>query len=356
MGKFPELPQVEALKVRRACDTAHQEGHLACRNPHFDAFVDEGEGFDLKNKIVGGTSLPLSPYLPVPDRGSSNLLIRFSQAHSIGVTIGDLYPRAIHSRERNLLYREKPDIDRTYLDRPIFRGQKLLLFSSGPDALVEGLMRDREEIQLYQNLGSIGFVAITALDLSVNVGDCYAGQILNMGRSLMYARDIEIAGTPAIPNVFAGDAHQRQLWADYLNTYRIPLVSMNCQLQKRKKEDVAFDKDTLRFLFENVAHELHVILHGFSLTRAHLSGLEPYMLRLHFADSAPFFSAQMHMIEFYSSSTGEIESLYQKSRTPDERARVVEANIVAREEFLHRIISEHLSTSVSSMGKQVRGQ
>lgn len=356
MGKFVELPQTEALKVKRSCDTAHQEGYLACRNPHFNEFVDEGEGFDLKNKIVTGTRLTLQPYIPVPDRGSSNLPIRFSDTCPIGMLIGDLYPKAVYSNERNLLYREKPEIDRAYRDRPLFRGRRILLLSSGPDALVEGLMRDRDEIDIFRNLNAMGFVGITALDLSVNVGDCYAGQILDITRSLVYAREVEIAGTPAIPNVFAGDLHQRRLWVDYLNATRIPLVSMNCQLQKRRKEDVEFDKNTLRFLFENVPHELHVVLHGFSLTRANLSGLEPYMLRLHFADSAPFISAQMNMLEYYDASTGRIESLYRRSNTPDERARVVEENIRAREEFLHRIISESLTSHVTLTGKRIKKQ
>jgi|GEM_PF-5353320 hypothetical protein len=333
-GKYPGMPREEAARVRQSCANAHEHGSLSCKNPDLQLFVEEADGFDLKSKRVTGTRIDLPRYMPVPDRDSADLELPASAPGIFCVRLGDVVPNGVHAYEGSLRFGKSPRVDTSYATRPIFRGRTLLLFSSGPDALVNGLMRDRDQIDLFNELRSLGLAAATSIDLSVNLGDCYVGQMLNINRGLTYATEMEKAGIPAIPNIYAFDTNQRTLWAEFLVASGVRLVSINCRMQRRKPSDIAFVKETIRFLMEQVGADLHIILHGFPLSRRYVTGLGPYFSRLHFADSAPFYKAHMGEVEFFNPVSGNIEQYHRKATDRAEMAAIVQAGIAARENFL----------------------
>ena len=334
-GAYPEIPQQGILSVVRSCEDVHQKGVLSCKHEGFHEFVDEGKGMDFGTKQISGFIGNLPRYIPIPDRQSSSLPLRLSGYPVLGVRPFEMFPSSLRYEDKNLLYRELPPIDTQYTKRTLFQGKRLIFFGSGPDVLIEGLNRDKDEIGLYPALASAGFTATVTPDFSVNEGSCYLGQIANLNRGLAMGELAEHEGVPAIPNIFAIDDYQRGLWVHFLNENpSIQIVSINCQRQRRRYADMEVVWETITYLMEQTESPIHIILRGYPLAPWSMQPIFGYLSRLHFADSAPFFLPRNHHFSEFSRAEHKLVKKYHKPADAIERARMIESSLAAREEFL----------------------
>lgn len=335
-GRFPDIPLDRIWETTRSCTEEHERGVLSCKINGFEEdFVGEGRGFKLGNKKVRGTTLLLPAYIPTPDKQSTNLPVQLVGHSILGVGLDSVFPRGTYAIDGNTLYRDRPRANLSYAKNPMLQGRRKILFFSGPDVLIEGLNFDKYDIRLYETLASLGFEAITSPDFSVRGGACYPGQIANLNRSLAAGEAIEGCGTPVIPNIYAGDDYQRQIWSEYLNENDSNgIIAINCQLQHTSTEDMRTVIETVVYLIEHVKHSLHIILRGFPFNIQSFTPLLGYMARLHFADSAPFILARNNGYEIFNKSESRLERINHKPKSKGGRARMIESGIRAREEFL----------------------
>ena len=333
---FPEIPRQYALSATRLCDEVHNDGVLSCKHPYRDEYYEEGKGLDFQNKYVKGTNSSIPFYIPIPNRDVLKLPI--SLPHSVtGVRLKDVFPNAVHSYQGSLHYTSASCPDTTLTQSPVYASSTQMLFYSGPDLLIEGINREKEEHSVYKVLQDLGISIATSPDFSVNEGSCTYGQMVNTNRSLAVAEEMNKYGMLSVPNVFAINSYLLKLWVEYLNVNTsIGIISINCQRQRKNPRDKEVLIGYILKILENVNRPIHIILHGFPITqKAYLFQLKKYACQIHFAESAPFYTVvcKFHY-QTYSPVTQRLIDIEEPNKDPQIRARMIEMTIEAREQYL----------------------
>ena len=337
--KFSAIPKERIRTITRQCEDVYNEGLFSCKHPQREEYFEEAKGFDLHTKNVLGTRFDDLPfYIPVPDRRTAKLPLTLHNK-TLGVRIEDMYPYAVRSYEGSLRYSSARSVNNSHIFNSVYESSKNILFYSGPDTLIEGLNREKKKYGIYETLSSADFAGVTTPDFSVNTQSCYVGQVTNINRSLAIGEEMEAFGIPVIPNVYAADEYQIALWSDYLNQNKdIGVISINCQLQRRKKMDVFMMIHSVIELLKRVMHEIHIILRGFPFEAEYLLMLKDYACRLHFADSAPFFGPRNNFYQVYEPGVSSPKRVQYKSTDPNTQAKMIEMSVVAREQFLYNLL------------------
>ena len=183
-----------------------------------------------------------------------------------------------------------------------FKGKKTILFLSGSDTLIESLWYNRDEYNMINNLRAMGFSAVTGFNFSLIEGECVVAQALNQKKSLFSSHLLEEGGIPSIPHFYATNVHQVDRVIEWLNNNpTVQIFAFNCQLQKTER-DIQKTIETLKKIFENVKHPIHVILQGFPFDM--IENFGNFLDRIHFADKRPAKEAQ-----FGNAFTLDMESL-----------------------------------------------
>jgi len=201
----------------------------------------------------------------------------------VGVSIRDIFiGRPIYSEFQKYRTSKNLQINIGVLSNPVFHNKKVILFFDERDVLLEYLWWDRKNLRLFEKLSQIKFYAVTTPNFSVFQGECPVGQALNIKKSLVSGVELEKLGMIVIPHVYAINKRQSERWSCWLGNHpSVKTVAMNCQLQRKRQEDIEIVVAALRHLLLNT--ETHIILHGGGNTI--LSPLEEFRERLHIANS-----------------------------------------------------------------------
>jgi hypothetical protein len=147
------------------------------------------------------------------------------------------------------------------LAAPIFKGKRVILFSTGQDVMIETLWWERHDTKLFDVLVGMGFYAITAMNFSLFEGECPFAHALNIKKSLRYAEEVDQRGIWSIPHVYARNVHQRERWSVWLNgNSGVRYVTINSQLQRCRDADMSVVFDTARYLLEHT--EVTILFQG----------------------------------------------------------------------------------------------
>jgi hypothetical protein len=175
------------------------------------------------------------------------------------------------------------------LNSPCFKGKNVVLFSSGPDTLIESIWYKRNDIDYFNYVAKMGFYAATGFNFSLFVGECPFAHQLNMKRSLFSSHLYEQSGILAIPHIYALTYFQVRRWCDWLRLN--PMVhyfNVNCQLQTSRRE-ISRVVQSIKHIFKSVPG-VHAILQGFPIN--HVQDFGSDIARIHFADSLPHKKAR----------------------------------------------------------------
>ncbi|MCC8410489.1 DUF4417 domain-containing protein [Mucilaginibacter sp. UR6-1] len=326
-GTFsPYIDSNEAFFVSNTCVNEFRRNIITCKDKYRHEFVDEVEGLALNVNLHTQCDI-LPSYIPVYNKMASQLPNLSGEFPVIALTLKDILSSAV-SHKAGGLQEDKSIIFRNLLlNYYCFRNAKVLLFSSGPDTLIEYLWHQRELCTLYEKIRKMDFYAMTGFNFSLITGECAFAQSLNIKRSLYSSYEIEQSGISTIPHVYALTDYQIQRWLDWFKSNpHVSYFTINCQLQASKKEFLQVVKTVTKIL-ETVPHT-RVILQGFSFTYLYYFGV--YIDRVHVAESLPVKKAQSYQRIFLNPDTHKMAFKYDRTLTV---AELVTTNI--RERYLY---------------------
>lgn len=335
-GEFPAIPRKYALTVTRSCEDCYKQGVLSCKHPQRHEYFEEGKGFDLRTKSVRGVVEPLPFYIPVPIRDALKLPL-FLPHKVMGVRLSDVFPNATYTSHGLLRFSASSTPNLNLTTAPVYSNSKPLLFYSGTDVLIEGINREKESYKLYEVLETLGITMSTTPDFSVNEGSCSYGQLVNTNRTLAIGEEMNAHGIAVMPNVFAINPYLLELWVDSLNnSASVQTIAINCQLQKDSKYDMEVLLWYICELLKNVSHHLHVVLHGFPITKKeYLLRLKPFACQIHFAESAAFsYAFCKFRYQLYDPFTQSLYEVVGANKLPVTRAQMIKTTILSREQYL----------------------
>lgn len=221
----------EKALVRERCP-GDNRGIVDCHSADLQEYIADAGGLDFANKPIV-TSPPAIPddLVVIPSECFDWEPERFPEI--VGINLKDTLSAKPKLRWGHYYMRDGVHISLSALDRPVFRGKKVVLFSSYIDVAIEKLWFDRHEIALFQEIAKGRFYAVTGMNFSLFLHECPIGQLINLNKSLLYAHELSRLGVPVIPHVYAVNDHQRAKLVEYLrNNPSINTVVINTQLQR----------------------------------------------------------------------------------------------------------------------------
>ncbi len=252
-------PEEKSL-VHYRC-SGDNRGIIDCHSLDLQICIDDAGGLDLNTKPLLSTS-PVVPkdLVVIPPECFDWDPNDFSEI--VGINIKDLLTAKPKLRWGHYQLRDGTRISLSALERPVFKGKKIILFSSYIDVAIEKLWFDRQEISLFQDIAKAKFYAVTGMNFSLFLNECPLGQLINLNKSLTYVHELSKLGVPVIPHVYAVNDHQRAKIIYYLNRNLVNAVVINTQLQRDSFSSSEARKTALEILRST---NCNVILNGRNL-------------------------------------------------------------------------------------------
>ncbi len=221
----------EKALVRDRCP-GDNRGIVDCHSADLQEYIADAGGLEFANKTIatGSPTLP-DDLVVIPPECFDWEPERFPEI--VGINLKDILSTKPKLRWGHYYMRDGVRISLSALDRPVFQGKKVVLFSSYIDVAIEKLWFDRHEIALFQEIAKGKFYAVTGMNFSLFLHECPMGQLINLNKSLLYVHELSRLGVPVIPHVYAVNDHQRVKLVEYLrNNPGINTVVINTQLQR----------------------------------------------------------------------------------------------------------------------------
>ncbi len=221
----------EKALVRERCP-GDNRGIVDCHSTNLQEYIADAGGLDFANKpIMTGSPVMPDELVVVPSGCFDWDPELFPKI--VGINLKDILSTKPKLRWGHYYMRDGVHISLSALDRPAFRGKKIVLFSSYIDVVIEKLWFDKHEISLFQEIAKGGFYAVTGMNFSLFLHECPMGQLINLNKSLSYVHELSKLGVPVIPHIYAVNDHQRAKIVEYLkNNPSINTVVINTQLQR----------------------------------------------------------------------------------------------------------------------------
>ncbi|MGZ6005644.1 MAG: hypothetical protein ACXWLH_05890 [Candidatus Saccharimonadales bacterium] len=221
----------EKALVRERCP-GDNRGIVDCHSADINEYIADAGGLDFGTKTIT-TDTPELPekLVVIPPECFDWNPEHFPDI--VGINIKDILSVKPKLRWGHYAMADGVHISLSALQRPAFRGKKIILFSSYIDVAIEKLWLDRQDISLFQEIANGGFYAVTGMNFSLFLHECPMGQLINLNKSLGYVHELSKLGVPVIPHVYAVNDQQRNKLVEYLkNNPNINTVIMNTQLQR----------------------------------------------------------------------------------------------------------------------------
>lgn len=291
-GRFlPFIHPDEVNAIRQPCEGIASKV-VSCKHPELRSFIDEVDSLDflnVKNKAPATIQLPF--FIPVVSRDFFSCNATSINSDVIGISLKDIFTSP-PKRRLDRLHVSSLKIKKNLLDNPLFQNKKVILFSSGPDALIEKVWNQEEELDLFVELAKMGFELATAMNFSVFFGECPVDHAINLKRGLQYFAFLQNAGIQTIPHLCWANKFHLERWLDWLRENpQTNLVSVNCQMS-RKIDDCRIIAEGIEWLLEKTGGTVHFLLEGPRKTL--INQLTKYHEYIHIAIKEPAMVSLFH--------------------------------------------------------------
>ncbi|MEJ7694030.1 MAG: hypothetical protein WKF69_13520 [Daejeonella sp.] len=304
----------ESSTVQESCENPYNLNVVTCKSPDLQAFLNEVDGLEM-NTRVNSRIVKLPHYMPVFDKNVSHLPTLSNDFPVVGVSLIDIINNGIMHKAGSLHEGKEPAIRSSLLESPCFDNKKIILFTSGPDSLIENIWHKRHRIRYFEIISGMGLLAATGFNFSLINGECAFSQGLNIKRSLQSCLEYENSGIAAIPHVYALNSHQARRWVDWFRSNpNIEYFAINCQLQK-STHDINQVIALINYILGRLPR-LHVILQGFPYKR--LKDFNALINNIHIADASPVKNAMGHRKVLLYPGTKVYKSLSQSNLSVSE--------------------------------------
>lgn len=234
-----------------------------CQCEDIQTYIDEVDGLSFETKNLTTETPLITQSIPVIPKDWFNHDASTIPQQVVGIRLGDILT---HQASRNnagvWLINEGVRINLSALASKVFRGKKIILFTTGPDIIIETLWQKQFEINLYEEIASAGFYAVTGMNFSLFLHECPLGHLINLNKSLKFCEELDKLGVPIIPHVYAITETQRKMWVNWLNTHpNINTVLINTQMQRGNGAAMDEVKRSTQLMLDNT--DVGVILNGF---------------------------------------------------------------------------------------------
>lgn len=221
----------------KAAVTAQCKGdgiHIVdCRHPNLAEFIDDAGGLDLTTKHLIGPTVAISHDIPVIPPDCFNLSAEQIESEIVGLRLYDILSIKPRLKSGYYYLEDGVDLDFSVLNKPVFKGKKVVLFCTGIDTVIEKLWWLRNRISLCSKIASAGLYAVVGMNFSLFIGECPVAQLINMNKSALFCESLSKLGVAVIPHVYAVNDIQRAKWVSFLSeNSRYQTVAINTQLQK----------------------------------------------------------------------------------------------------------------------------
>lgn len=228
----PEFITADEKAFVRARCPGDNRGIVDCHSPNLDEFIADAGGLNFANKpIVTGSPVIPDGLVVVPPECFDWDPERFPEI--VGINLRDILSPKPRLRWGYYHMRDGVRISLSALDRPAFRGKKVVLFSSCLDVALEKLWFEKHDISLFQEIAKGNFYAVTGMNFSLFLHECPMGQLINLNKSLRFAHELSKLGVSVIPHIYAVNDNQRKKLTGHIRSNPcINAVIINTQLQK----------------------------------------------------------------------------------------------------------------------------
>ncbi len=172
-GKFfPHVHPAESIAVILPCADRGRLNVVTCQDDDRDEDVADVGGLnmmDVKLQISGERPPDFIPIIP---RGMFKCPGREIPAETVGIVLNDILTSKTSYKCGRLWISERSKINEAVLGNQAFQGKRVILFSTGPDILIEQLWWERREKNIFKTIAGMGFAAVTGMNFSVFNGEC----------------------------------------------------------------------------------------------------------------------------------------------------------------------------------------
>jgi hypothetical protein len=288
-GKFfPHVYPEESVAVDSPCAGRNRLNIVTCQDHGIADELEDVGGLNMMDVglHIAGEGLP--DFIPIIPRGMFKCPGHDIPSQTVGIVFNDILTSRTFYKCGYLRIPEKLKLNETVLSNQAFRGKRVILFSTGPDILIETLWWQRDQKNIFKTIAGMGFAAVTGMNFSIFKGECPFGHALNIKKSLRYCEELDKLGIWAIPHTYAVNRYQRERWKNWLlANSSVRFVTINCQLQRRQRRGMSDVSRTVLYLLENTPVE--IVIQGSPNGLKHL--IKKFGKRLHFAASGPLKNA-----------------------------------------------------------------
>jgi hypothetical protein len=233
-----------------------------CHCPNVQDFIDEVKSLDLMTKDIKGITPLIDDVLPIIPKEWFDNPPESVSSEVVGIRLGDVLTHEPYRNNAGVLkINPEASFDFSALQRPVFKGKKVVLVPTGPDTVIETLWFHRYSNEMFDAIASAGFYAVTGMNFSLFLHECPLGHLINLNKSLLFCEELDKRGVPVIPHVYAINDKQRAMWVHYLRKHpNIRTVLINTQMQRDYASMKEVERTTQSLLD---ATEVNVILNGF---------------------------------------------------------------------------------------------
>src|SRR5205085_2644718 len=118
--------------------------------------------------------------IPIVPRGMFKCPGREIPSETVGIVLNDILTLKTSYKCERLQISERSKLNETVLSNRAFQRKRVILFSTGPDILIEKLWWERDEKNIFKTIAGMGFAAVTGMNFSVFNGECPFAHALNI--------------------------------------------------------------------------------------------------------------------------------------------------------------------------------
>jgi hypothetical protein len=261
-GKFfPHIHPDEAISVISSCSDRNKLNVITCKDDGRNDFLEEVGGLNMMEVKLQNSVKRLPQFIPIIPREMFEYPACEIPPKTVGVVLNSILTKKLSYKCGYLSVPEGTRVDQFILKRQAFHGKRVILFSTGPDRLIETLWWNRPQNDIFNTIAKMGFAAVTGMNFSVFNGECPFGHALNLKKSLCYCKELEKLGVRTIPHIYAIKDYQRERWKNWLlaNPF-VQVATINTQLQRKQMRGMNDVYKTVHYLLENTS--IKIIIHG----------------------------------------------------------------------------------------------
>jgi len=147
----PYIHPEEAMAVVMPCSGRGRLNIVTCQDDARDEDEADVGGLNMMNVKLRNSGKALPDFIPIIPRGMFKYPGSEIQSGTVGVVLNDILTPKISSKCGRYRVPEGSTLDQSVLSNQAFQGKRVILFSTGPDVLIETLWWERHPKRYFQN-------------------------------------------------------------------------------------------------------------------------------------------------------------------------------------------------------------